>query len=689
MFGLHRGFVLFCGRLVWLAVSPWVPVQKVRYTPKGGLDHYAEGNIAGNVTSIDSQLTNGRNHMVVVPILVGTPSQSLTCLLDSGSSDIWLPSFQCPSCAASEDQLLSFFRANDSATFEPELVSTAFGKVPQVLGVVYGGGIVDGFVVHDRFALGSTVVLKQAFLLAEEENLEAHRRRSWDGVCGLGWRGFSQFGTPFYEGLKASGQQPIFALVPGPNASSPNWFGIGEVLDAALAPGSLSWGQALQPHSFWVVDGEVFARFTERDGRFRAKLLVDTGTTFLLAPSREYLPLIRTIFREQDFHRLCGIDRYSGNIVICSCEVLDLPLGTLVISLGGSEYKLEPDDLFEVVRDASSELCILQVQQRPASNAALAEALGAPAADSSTGGVPLEAPVDPFTLPPLGRPFGSPQGGGAVVAHPLGPGPVLGPLGMPGISGKPRVGVAGVALQQVILHTLADGTVCQVVILRGSDGSALNISAAAVDNGNGGVPVGRDDNCLRAAESQQRSLSPDRAGGVRRVAEADNVSTDDQDNIWVVGDVFLRRHVVVFDFANGRMGFARPRSGFDPRGLPDASTTVPAFHGASHHEPRNARGVRGSGPATSTTLVVELLAVIGLTMAVVIRHFCFKKGALGPTDAIVDTPRGKGLGPDRSAAMYGGNSPAGQREGSALLGGFEYNTPGGNDEESWPNRGLE
>ena len=46
-----------------------------------------------------------RTHALVAQLEVGTPAQKMSCLLDTGSADLWIPSKRCKTCETLGEQL--------------------------------------------------------------------------------------------------------------------------------------------------------------------------------------------------------------------------------------------------------------------------------------------------------------------------------------------------------------------------------------------------------------------------------------------------------------------------------------------------------------------------------------------------------------------------------------------------------
>jgi hypothetical protein len=177
----------------------------------------------------------GQAHSQVAEIFIGTPPQRLRCLIDSGSSDLWVPSKRCDSC--DNDR---YFNADASSTFQPEMES---GR-PREVQISYGSGVVVGYAVHDTLQFGSATLENQAFIIVEDADLPPDRE--WDGICGLGWQGLAQVSPTLFENLQKHGEEAVFSIVP--SAGSQPFGGdkaahllVGQLPTTAYKEGSLAW----------------------------------------------------------------------------------------------------------------------------------------------------------------------------------------------------------------------------------------------------------------------------------------------------------------------------------------------------------------------------------------------------------------------------------------------------------------
>jgi len=182
-----------------------------------------------------------REHMFIADISVGTPPQTMKCLLDTGTADIWIPSRRCRSCEQGHH-----FHADKSDTFMPAVARTDQGLMPVPVRMDYKSGEVVGFLVQDTIGLGWVELRNQSFLIVEEANLPDHRE--WDGICGLGWHRMAAEGTgqplyrhfhPMYHNMQQRADvKPIFSLVPAPDRQA--YIVVGEVPEAAVKEGITS-----------------------------------------------------------------------------------------------------------------------------------------------------------------------------------------------------------------------------------------------------------------------------------------------------------------------------------------------------------------------------------------------------------------------------------------------------------------
>eukprot|EP00928_Gymnodinium_smaydae_P041152 TRINITY_DN2785_c0_g2_i1.p1 TRINITY_DN2785_c0_g2~~TRINITY_DN2785_c0_g2_i1.p1 ORF type:complete len:775 (-),score=101.01 TRINITY_DN2785_c0_g2_i1:228-2552(-) len=550
------------------------------------------------------QLKSARNRALVGAIHMGTPPQKVDCLLDSSGSDIWIPSKKCSTCARDGAEQRTFYNASASSTFRVRVRNTPFGSAPISVRVLYGGGSASGYVVTDTMQFGPATIKNQDFVVAEEAGPDARNSRAWDGVFGIGWqaRASEEEAMPQYDKLaKLPGMQAMYSIVPTGQGTASMFVGRLPPEDV-VSSSSIAWSPARPPHSPWVVSAQIsFGSGSPR----RIEAVLETGTSFLLAPPHTYLRFVRTVL--PTFDKRCGVDRLAGNLVVCKCAArFDLPANhkiTFSFPRSGDkatqEFTIPSDDLFQNID--GSDLCVLQIQQRPASTKVDDPygLLGAPHLDGpgdlgspDAFGMPLPKmplPLDPFqdSIPfgpdpmesqgpfePVKQPFPSdmlnlskllPDLLGAALNDTV-------PDLMKDLTngGVPNIGHDGV-VKEVVVQSLGDGTRCETDVLRNADGKILDENITI---------RGPDGQKLRKAKANAE-CSGTRVKG-RRLQPAD-ILNDLNDifgeipemqyvpsDLWVVGDIFLRRHAVILDFGGNRVGIAVPNT------LPLGSTRTPA-----------------------------------------------------------------------------------------------------------------
>jgi len=528
-----------------------------------------------------------KTNAMIATISVGTPPQEMRVLVDSGSSDLWVPSKRCESCENER-----YFRADQSSTFKPYLRKTPGGMRPVGVQIGYGSGEIFGYAVRDSVKINSLTLENQSFIIVEEAALPPHLE--WDGIFGIGWKHLSSGGKPVYQHLLDIGKQPIFALVPtGGNGA---YMSVGAEADAACKPGTLVWPPAEavgpgQPRSFWVVSGGVAVH---KKTPTRVRFLVDTGTNFMLVPPQVFESLVASIIPSQALQEMCGIAPDDGGLVVCDCAVRQHPdLLPLRVQLGDREFALPTDKLFKDAgaKDGDTELCLLEVQPNPM--VSLSAAMGLPAA--ILGGLAPEVGITGDHRHNQSRPQAGE--GNADGGLPLPPFPFPDPFGTMDGAGI-TAGEIGDRIEEEIT-TKPDGTVCKHVVVWEGGNTTKNTTECGE----------------KVASEPLRDGLAQLLGGGRRLQFGlpllDGLfggpeMHDPQDDLWILGGVFLQHFVSIYDFEQERMGFC------DAVGAPAVSALSSALVAPDHTSTTHfasAASIALLGSALSALLAFGVLRV--------------------------------------------------------------------------------
>eukprot|EP00931_Biecheleriopsis_adriatica_P102640 TRINITY_DN77585_c0_g1_i1.p1 TRINITY_DN77585_c0_g1~~TRINITY_DN77585_c0_g1_i1.p1 ORF type:complete len:676 (-),score=124.59 TRINITY_DN77585_c0_g1_i1:26-2029(-) len=355
---LLLGLTLASGQLV--DATQGTGLQKIFDT----FGHVFDDALLGNLWSSDAlpALHVSHSYSMVMDITIGTPPQQLRCLLDSGSADMWVPSRKCRSCST-----VKRFTADKSKTFAPK----ATGLPSKELTAMYGSGSVTGYHVQDTVALVSkpeyaTTIKNQSFIIVEAMTVPGHR--SWDAVCGLGWKQLSQAGMPVYRHIQEEGHRALFTLAPDAQRQKVEVV-LGGIPATMYQPGSLVWVPA-EPWkegaelSFWITSGGLAVH---EDKPVKSRFVIDTSSSFILAPPKYFNSMLKSLFAGN--LDACGVDPSAGNLVFCKCSVFESPrLLPLRVSLGGREFVLDARKLFKDVKAKSGKKrCLLMIQKNPTS----------------------------------------------------------------------------------------------------------------------------------------------------------------------------------------------------------------------------------------------------------------------------------------------------------------------------------
>jgi hypothetical protein len=254
-------------------------------------------------------------------ITIGTPGQPFRVVLDTGSSNLWIPSVQCntvvpdPGCAGK-----AMYNASASSSYEADTCQALF--------IPYGTGFVLGFLSTDDVQMAGITVTGQVF--GQALYMAAFFASTpVDGILGLAFQEIAADGVvPVFDnmmkqGLLAANEFSVYLSNTNNSYNSALLLG---GTDPQYYTGSFTWAQVLVP-SYWLVGmsaisvGGAVVHQCDLD---YCPTVIDTGTSVILGPPYGINALIRQL---GPVHRNCS-------------NVNALP--TISFTVGGTVYPVPP-----------------------------------------------------------------------------------------------------------------------------------------------------------------------------------------------------------------------------------------------------------------------------------------------------------------------------------------------------------
>ncbi|XP_040860135.1 pepsin F [Ochotona curzoniae] len=266
-------------------------------------------------------------------ISIGTPPQEFKVVLDTGSSDLWVPSIYCssPACAKHD-------------TFNP-LLSSTFLVSGRPINIVYGSGSMSGFLAYDTVQIADLVDVAQPFGLSLEEPGQFMEYAVFDGILGLSYPSLSSEGiTPVFDNLWNQGllSQNLFAFYLSSKDEKGSVLMLGSV-DPSYYMGDLHWVPVSKP-LYWQLamdsismNGKVIAC----DGGCQG--IMDTGTSLLIGPRNPVLSIQQAIDAQHSY----------GSEYIIDCGAIST-LPDIIFTIDGVDY---PVPASAYIRKSSAHIC--------------------------------------------------------------------------------------------------------------------------------------------------------------------------------------------------------------------------------------------------------------------------------------------------------------------------------------------
>jgi saccharopepsin len=269
-------------------------------------------------------VSNFLNAQYFSDISIGTPPQEFKVVLDTGSSNLWVPSSECNSIAC---YLHSKYDHSSSSTYK---------KNGSSFEIRYGSGELSGFVSQDALHIGDLKVENQDFAEATSEPGLAFAFGRFDGIMGLGYNTISVNGIvpPFYNMLdQGLLDEPVFSFyLSDTNDKSSESEAMFGGVNKDHYTGKLT-KIPLRRKAYWEVNLDAITFGDDTAEMDDTGVILDTGTSLIALPSTMAELLNKEIGAKKS---------YNGQYTV-ECDKRD-SLPDLTFTLTGYNFTIGPYD---------------------------------------------------------------------------------------------------------------------------------------------------------------------------------------------------------------------------------------------------------------------------------------------------------------------------------------------------------
>lgn len=261
------------------------------------------------------------NAQYFADITLGTPPQSFKVVLDTGSSNLWVPSTRCSSIACF---LHSKYDAKASSTYKEN--GTEFK-------IQYGSGSLEGVISNDVLEIGDLKVKNQDFAESTNEPGLTFAFGKFDGILGLAYDTIAVTGAvpPFYQMIQQKLlDEPVFSFHMGtdPEGGEAVFGGI----DSSHYKGKLDY-VPVRRKAYWEVELEKVKFGDETLELEDTGAAIDTGTSLIALPTD-----VAEIINKE----LGAKKSWNGQYTVECDQIPSMPDMTLY--LGGKPFVLSAED---------------------------------------------------------------------------------------------------------------------------------------------------------------------------------------------------------------------------------------------------------------------------------------------------------------------------------------------------------
>jgi saccharopepsin len=256
-------------------------------------------------------------------ISIGTPPQDFKVILDTGSSNLWVPSQSCGSIAC---YLHAKYDSSASETYK---------KNGSDFEIRYGSGSLSGFVSQDVVTIGDLKIKGQDFAEATSEPGLAFAFGRFDGILGMGFDRISVNGIvpPFYQLVNQKLiDEPVFAFYLNSESGSDDSEVVFGGVDKDHYTGKIT-EIPLRRKAYWEVDLDSISFGDETAELENTGVILDTGTSLIALPS----DLAELLNKEMGAKK-----SYNGQYTIDCSARKSLP--DISFKLSGHDFAISAND---------------------------------------------------------------------------------------------------------------------------------------------------------------------------------------------------------------------------------------------------------------------------------------------------------------------------------------------------------
>jgi cathepsin D len=250
-------------------------------------------------------------------ISIGTPPQYFKVILDTGSSNLWVPSSSCNTTA--------YISCSNHSTYDHSLSSTYVAN-GETISIAYGSGDCSGFLSQDTVEIGGLTVKNQVFGemltfpgLVWVESL-------FDGILGLAFSALASDGvTPLFDTMMEQDvvSEDVFCFYLSTQHSSeaesgPSALILGEIpAEGIYYTGSIHY-VPLVVELYWLLEMTDVAVGGKSLGVCSVEepcyALVDTGTSVITGPTAALDSIVSSLTLSPDCSNLASLPDVSFTI---------------------------------------------------------------------------------------------------------------------------------------------------------------------------------------------------------------------------------------------------------------------------------------------------------------------------------------------------------------------------------------